>query len=233
MELFLDPQSWLALITLTALEIALGIDNLIFVSLLVERVPKARQRTVRALGLSLAMLMRVALLMSISWLMGMQATLFSALGHAFSVRDLILSVGGIFLLVKSTLEIHGSVESETTQPEFTSTKFGSIVLQIVVVDLVFSVDSIITAIGMAQQVQIMIAAVIVSMFIMMGTSAYIGALLEKHPTLKMLALSFLLLIGMALVAEGFGMHIPKGYLYFAMAFSVFVEVMNIRLRQQK
>jgi len=231
MELLADPQVWLALFTLTALEIVLGIDNVIFISVLAGRLPPEQRPKARFIGLSLAMLMRVLLLLALSWIMGLKETLFTVFDHAFSSRDIILFGGGLFLLAKSTMEIHNSLEADEESQSVKAASFWLITLQIVVIDIVFSLDSVITAIGMAEHIQVMIAAVIIAVGVMMLASGAISAVIERHPTLKMLALSFLLLIGVALVGESLGMHIPKGYLYFSMAFSVMVEILNIRLRK--
>ncbi len=235
LEMLADPQVWLAFATLTALEIVLGIDNIIFISILVGRLPKAQQARGRTIGLSLAMLTRIALLLSITWVMGLSADLFSVFGQGVSGRDLILIGGGLFLLAKSTLEIHHGlegVEQEERSVQGGAT-FLSIITQIAIIDIVFSLDSVITAVGMADHVEVMIAAVIVAVLVMMFLAGPISDFVERHPTIKMLALSFLILIGMALLGEGFEFHIPKGYIYFAMAFSVAVEMLNIRVRKRQ
>ena len=234
MELLTDPQVWLAFLTLTALEIVLGIDNIIFISILVGRLPPEQRARGRTIGLSLAMITRILLLLSITWVMGLSAELFSVMGRGVSGRDLILFGGGLFLMAKSTLEIHGSLEGEEAQREAKgSATFGSVIIQIAIIDIVFSLDSVITAVGMVDQVQVMIAAVVVAVLVMMFLAGPISDFVDRHPTIKMLALSFLILIGVALVGEGLGFHIPKGYIYFAMAFSVFVEVLNIRIRRRR
>jgi len=233
MEMLADPQVWLAFATLTALEIVLGIDNIIFISILVGRLPKDQQPRGRTLGLGLAMLTRILLLLSITWVMGLSADLFSVLGHGISGRDLILFAGGLFLLAKSTMEIHTSLEGEEHHREAKGgATFYSIIAQIAVIDIVFSLDSVITAVGMADHVEVMIAAVVAAVLVMMFLAGPISNFVDRHPTVKMLALSFLIMIGMALVGESFELHIPKGYIYFAMAFSVAVEMLNIRLRKR-
>lgn len=232
-ELLTDPQVWLAFGTLTLLEIVLGIDNIIFLSILVGRLPAAERPRARTIGLALAMLMRIALLLSITWVMGLSAPFFSIMGRDISGRDLILLGGGLFLIAKSTMEIHGSLEGEEHGHEIKgNAKFLSTIIQIAVIDIVFSLDSVITAVGLADHVQVMIAAVIAAVAVMMFLAAPISDFVDRHPTVKMLALSFLILIGTALVGEGFGFHIPKGYIYFAMAFSIVVEMLNIRLRKK-
>jgi predicted tellurium resistance membrane protein TerC len=233
MELLSDPQVWLAFGTLTALEIVLGIDNIIFISILVGRLPQAVQQRARTIGLALAMLTRILLLLSITWVMGLSADLFSVGSIGISGRDVILIGGGLFLLAKSTLEIHGGLEGEEQQHEArVRATFTSVILQIAIIDIVFSLDSVITAVGMADHVEVMIAAVVVAVIVMMFLAGPIGAFVDRHPTIKMLALSFLILIGMALIGEGVDLHIPKGYIYFAMAFSVAVEMLNIRVRKK-
>jgi len=229
-----DPQIWIAFFTLFALELVLGIDNIIFISILSGKLPAAQQGRARLLGLGLAMLSRLALLFSLSWLIRLTAPIFTVFSHEFSGRDLILIVGGLFLLGKSTHEIHQRLEGEEgaastrVQPSF-----AGVLIQILLLDVVFSLDSVITAIGMVDQVAIMVAAVILAVLFMMLFSSPISSFVERHPTVKMLALSFLLLIGVTLIAEGFGQHISKGYIYFAMAFAVMVEMLNIRLRKSR
>ncbi|GAM11166.1 hypothetical protein OR1_03476 [Geobacter sp. OR-1] len=227
-----DPQVWLALVTLTALEIVLGIDNIIFISIQAGKLPVAQQEKARLVGLGLAMFIRVALLFSLTWLMGLTAPLFTVLGNEISGRDLILLSGGLFLIWKSTMEIHEKLEGEE---EIASVRvgatFGAVIVQILLLDVVFSLDSIITALGMANQLAVMIAAVVIAVGFMMLFSGKISAFVERHPTVKMLALSFLLLIGVALIGDSLDMHIPKGYIYFAMAFSVMVEMLNLRMRR--
>lgn len=235
-ELLSDPQTWIALLTLTALELVLGIDNIIFISILVDKLPKAQQETARRLGLFMAMFMRVGLLLTLAWIVGMTEPLFHILGYGFSGRDLILIGGGLFLIWKSTVEIHGSLEGEDETEGASAGKaakaaFGAAIVQIMLIDLVFSLDSIITAVGMVSDVRIMIAAVIASVALMMLFASPIGRFVSNHPTIKMLALSFLVVVGVVLVAEGFGHHVPKGYIYFAMAFSLGVEMINIKMRK--
>ncbi len=233
MELLSDPQVWLAFATLTALEIVLGIDNVIFISILVARLPRAVQPRARTIGLALAMITRILLLLSLTWVMGLSADLFSVGDLGISGRDLILIGGGLFLLAKSTLEIHSGLEGEEDQREAGGrATFTSVILQIAVIDIVFSLDSVITAVGMADHVEVMIAAVVVAVIVMMFLAGPISDFVDRHPAIKMLALSFLILIGTALVGEGLGFHIPKGYIYFAMAFSVAVEMLNIRMRRR-
>jgi predicted tellurium resistance membrane protein TerC len=231
-ELLADPQIWIAFFTLTALELVLGIDNIIFISILVDKLPKEKQEFTRRLGLFLAMFMRIGLLLTLSWIVGMTAPLFSVLGADFSGRDLVLLAGGLFLLYKSVGEIHETFEGATgTKDTVVKSTFYGIVLQIMVIDLVFSLDSIITAVGMVDEIAVMIAAVIVSVALMMFFAGPIGRFVSAHPTIKMLALSFLVVVSVVLIAEGFGHHVPKGYIYSAMAFSVVVEMLNIRLRR--
>jgi len=233
LELLTNPQAWMAFATLTALELVLGIDNIIFISILVDKLPKAQQELARRLGLFMAMFMRIGLLLVLAWIVGLVAPLFTVLGQEVSGRDLILISGGLFLIYKSTVEIHQSLEGEEAH---TTGKVGaslmSVILQIMVIDLVFSLDSIITAVGMVDDVRVMIAAVVASVALMMLFAAPIGRFVSDHPTIKMLALSFLVVVGVVLVAEGFDHHVPKGYIYFAMAFSLGVEMLNIRLRKK-
>jgi predicted tellurium resistance membrane protein TerC len=233
MELLADPQVWLAFVTLTALEIVLGIDNIIFISILVGRLPKAQQPRGRTIGLGLAMGTRILLLLSITWVMGLSRDLFTVFDAGISGRDLILIGGGLFLLAKSTMEIHSSLEGEEHEHKAKGrASFASVVTQIAIIDIVFSLDSVITAVGMADNVEVMIAAVVVAVFIMMFLAGPIGDFVDRHPTIKVLALSFLIMIGTALIAEGLEFHISKGYVYFAMAFSLAVEMLNIRLRKR-
>lgn len=232
-DLLLSPEAWIAFATLTALELVLGIDNIIFISILVDRLPAQQREIARKLGLAMAMFMRIGLLLVLAWIIGLVAPLFTILGQAISGRDLILIAGGLFLVWKSTTEIHHAIEgAETTTQAKASAVFSSVILQIMVVDLVFSLDSIITAVGMVDDVRIMISAVVASVALMMVFAKPIGQFVSEHPTVKMLALSFLVVVGMVLVAEGFDHHVPKGYVYFAMAFSLTVELLNIRLRKR-
>lgn len=233
MEWLTDPQIWIAFATLTVLELVLGIDNIIFISILSGKLPVEQQPRARFIGLTGALVMRVILLFSLTWVMGLTEPFFNIFGRDISGRDLILLVGGLFLIAKSTHEIHGSLEGEeghASKKVYAS--FVGVIVQIMLLDIVFSLDSVITAVGMVDNIWIMIAAVVVSIVAMMFFAAPIGSFVELHPTIKMLALSFLLLIGFTLVGEGFGQHISKGYIYFAMAFSVFVELLNIRLRKK-
>ena len=234
-ELLLDPQAWIAFFTLTALELVLGIDNIVFISILVDRLPRERREFTRRIGLGLAMFMRIALLLLLVWIVGLTAPLFSVFGNEISGRDLILLAGGVFLLWKATGEIHELLEAhgEAARPAAPArAAFGAILGQIIVIDLVFSLDSIITAVGMVREIPVMIAAVVASVGLMMVAAGPIGRFVSRHPTVKMLALAFLIMIGMALVADGLDFHVPKGYIYFAMAFSVAVEMLNLRLRRK-
>ncbi len=227
-----DPQAWIALITLTVLELVLGIDNVIFLSILAGKLPPEQRQRARTLGLAGAMLMRIGLLLSLSWVIRLTAPLFVVLGKDISGRDLILILGGLFLLAKSTHEIHDKLEGEQGHASArVKPSFLSVIVQIMLLDIVFSLDSVITAVGMVNDLVIMITAVVVSVIFMMFFAGPISRFVDRHPTIKMLALSFLLLIGVTLIAEGFGQHISKGYIYFAMAFSVFVEMLNLRLRK--
>ncbi len=233
MELLADPQAWLAFLTLTALELVLGIDNVIFISILVDKLPPERQVLARRLGLFLAMFMRIALLLLLSWLVGLTAPIFTVLSQEISGRDIILIAGGLFLLYKSTGEIHQLLEGERgSASAAVRASFGAVIVQIILIDLVFSLDSIITAVGMVDEVAIMIAAVVVSVALMMAFSGAIGRFVSSRPTIKMLALAFLFMIGLVLIADGFDHHVPKGYVYFAMAFSVLVEMLNMRVRRK-
>ncbi len=232
MELLLDPQAWIAFFTLTALELVLGIDNIIFISILVDKLPPARREFARRLGLGLAMFMRIGLLLVLAWIVGLTAPVFTVLGEEISGRDLILIAGGIFLLWKATGEIHGLMEGEKEQERKTASTFAGVLVQIAIIDLVFSLDSIITAVGMVRDIPVMVAAVIASVALMMLFAGPIGRFVSRHPTVKMLALSFLIMVGMALVADGLDFHVPKGYIYFAMAFSVAVEMLNLRMRRK-
>jgi len=234
LELLASPEAWIAFATLTALELVLGIDNIIFISILVDKLPKARQEFARRLGLFMAMFMRIGLLLVLAWIVGLVQPLFTVLGQSISGRDLILILGGLFLVWKSTTEIHGSLEGEEGGPEGKAVKatFAAVILQIMIIDLVFSLDSIITAVGMVDDVRVMIAAVIASVALMMLFASPIGRFVSDHPTIKVLALSFLVVVGVVLIAEGFDHHVPKGYVYFAMAFSLGVEMLNIRMRKK-
>ncbi len=228
-----DPQVWLAFATLTALELVLGIDNIIFISILVDKLPPKQRETARRIGLFLAMFMRVGLLLILSWIVGLTAPLFSVIGEEISGRDLILIAGGMFLVWKSTKEVHQLTEGEEGHASArVAASFGAIIVQIILIDMVFSLDSIITAVGMVDEVSVMIAAVIASVGLMMLFAKTIGDFVSAHPSIKMLALSFLLVVGVMLVAEGFDHKVPKGYIYFAMAFSVAVEMLNIRSRKK-
>jgi predicted tellurium resistance membrane protein TerC len=230
-----DPQAWIALGTLTVLEIVLGIDNIVFISILSGKLPEHQQRTARMIGLGLAMFGRIVLLLSITWVMQLTEPLFSVLAEEISGRDLILLLGGLFLLGKSTHEIHNKLEGAHADasgaPAVAS--FTSVIIQILLLDLVFSLDSVITAVGMAEQVEVMVIAVVIAVLVMMVSAGAVSRFIDEHPTVKMLALSFLLLIGVVLMAEGLDQHIPKGYIYFAMAFSVFVEMLNLRAKRQR
>ncbi len=239
MEFLADPQVWIAFATLTVLELVLGIDNVIFISILAGKLPPEQQGRARFIGLALALVMRIILLFSISWVIGLTAPLFEVLGHKISGKDLVLLIGGLFLIGKSTHEIHGSLEGEEGHGDKKSfASFSGVIIQIVLLDVVFSLDSVITAVGMISTeygpngIWIMIAAVVISIVAMMLFANPIGSFVQKHPTVKMLALAFLLLIGVMLVAEGFEQKIPKGYIYFAMAFSIVVELLNMRLRKR-
>jgi predicted tellurium resistance membrane protein TerC len=233
-DLLLNPEIWVAFLTLLALEIVLGIDNVIFISILVDKLPEERQALARRLGLGLALVMRVLLLLSLSWVIGLTAPLFTVLGQEISGRDLILIGGGLFLLGKSTFEIHENLEGEEGHSSArVKATFGSVLVQIVLLDVVFSLDSVITAVGMVDEVSVMIAAVTIAILVMMVSAEAVSGFVNRHPTVKMLALSFLLLIGFTLVLEGFDQHVPKGYIYFAMGFSVFVEFLNLRVRRRR
>ncbi len=234
MEWISSPETWIALVTLTVLEIVLGIDNIIFISILSSKLPHDQQAKARTIGLALATITRVLLLLSLTWVMRLTSPMFSALGNDISGRDLILILGGLFLIGKSTHEIHDKLEGvEGESSVKVKAKFSNIIIQILLLDIVFSLDSVITAVGMANQVGVMIAAVVIAIVVMMLAAGSISSFVEKHPTVKMLALSFLLLIGVTLMAEGFDQHISKGYVYFAMAFSVFVEMLNLKIRSTR
>ena len=226
-----NPQTWIGLLTLTSLEIVLGVDNVIFISILAGKLRREQQARARRLGLFLAMFMRIGLLASLAWMIRLTAPLFTAFGQAFAGRDLILIIGGLFLLAKSTLEIHGRLEGEEGRRSArVRPSFSSVIIQVMLLDIVFSLDSVITAVGMANDFAVMVAAVVIAVGVMMWASGSVSAFVDRHPTVKVLALSFLLLLGVSLVADGFQQHIPKGYIYFAMAFSVFVEMINLRVR---
>ncbi|WP_374948896.1 TerC family protein [Mucilaginibacter sp.] len=246
LEIFTDPEAWLSLVTLTVLEIVLGIDNVIFISILADKLPKNQQERGRKTGLGMAMITRILLLLSISWVMTLTAPLFNISGVlnindsewveklAISGRDLILIIGGMFLIYKSTAEIHHKIEGdEDDETNVKPHSFWGTIIQIMLLDIVFSLDSVITAVGMAQHVEIMIAAVVIAVGIMIWASGAVAGFVNKHPTVKMLALSFLLLIGVSLLAEAFEQHIPKGYIYFAMAFSILVEMLNLKMRAKR
>ena len=234
MELLTDPQIWLAFLTLTALELVLGIDNIVFISILVDKLPEAQRRTARRLGLFLAMFMRIGLLSVLSVIAGMTKVLFEAFDHGFTGRDIVLVAGGAFLLWKSTKEVHQLLEGDPGEASSAvKAVFGAVITQIVIIDIVFSLDSIITAVGMVDELEVMIAAVVASVALMMVASGPISSFVSKHPTIKMLALGFLFIIGIVLVADGFGHHIPKGYVYGAMAFGLAIEMLNIKMRKAK
>ena len=234
MEWLTDPQIWISLVTLTVLEIVLGIDNIIFISILAGKLPAEQQGKARPTGLMLALVMRIILLCSIFWLTRLVHPLFHVLNHPFSGKDLVMIAGGIFLLWKSVHEIHGSLEGEEHEKSSgVKATLGSVISQIVIIDIVFSLDSVITAVGLVQQIGVMIAAVILAMGVMLVASKPISEYVNRHPTIKMLALSFLILVGVVLIADGFGQHVSKGYIYFAMAFSFAVEMLNIRARAKQ
>jgi predicted tellurium resistance membrane protein TerC len=234
MEWLTDPNAWIGLLTLTVLELVLGIDNIIFITILAGKVPEKQRNKARTIGLGLAMLMRILLLLCLSWIMGLTRPLFTVADFAVTGRGMILTAGGLFLLVKSTHEIHDRIEGEDLhrQARVPSTLL-SVLIQIILLDVVFSLDSVITAVGMVDEITVMIIAVILSVIVMMVFAGPVSRFVDRHPTVKMLALSFLLLIGVNLIAEGVGFHIPKGYIYFAMAFAVFVEMLNLKIRGQK
>ena len=232
-ELFTQPETWIALLTLTALELVLGIDNIIFISILVDKLPPQSRELARRIGLGLAMFMRIGMLLLLAWIVGLTEPVFTVLEQPVSGRDLILIGGGLFLLWKSTGEIHQLLEGEAgSRSSVVVATFSGIIMQIIIIDLVFSLDSIITAVGMVSEVPIMIAAVVISVVLMMVFATTIGDFVSAHPTIKMLALAFLLVVGVALIADGLGTHVPRGYIYFAMAFSVSVEMLNLRLRKR-
>ena len=234
-EWLTDPHAWIALATLTTLEIVLGVDNIVFISILVGRLPPAQQPSARTIGLGLAMLTRIALLFFLTWMMRLTEPLFSVLGHIVSGRDLVLLIGGLFLLGKSTHEIHNALEVED-KPALVrrgARQFLAVLIQIALLDIVFSLDSVITAVGLVNQLPVMIIAIVLAVMVMMFAAGIVGRFINDHPTIKMLALSFLLLIGLTLVAEGLHFHIPRGYIYFAMAFSIMVELLNMKVRNRR
>jgi predicted tellurium resistance membrane protein TerC len=233
-EWIANPEAWIALVTLTSLEIVLGIDNIIFISILVGRLPEEQRNKGRIIGLSLAMIARILLLLSLAWIMKLTEPLFSLFSYAISGRDLILILGGLFLLAKSTHEIHHSLEGpEKDVKEVAKANFSSVLIQIALLDIVFSLDSVITAVGLAKDIPVMIIAIVIAVIVMMLSAKALGEFVDNHPTIKMLALSFLILVGVSLIGEGFEMHIPKGYIYFAMAFSVGVELLNLKVRSKR
>lgn len=233
MDWLTDPQAWVALATLTALEIVLGIDNIIFISVLVSRLPQRNQNKARVIGLGLAMITRLLLLLSITWVMRLTATLFTVLTEEISGRDIILIGGGLFLLWKSTSEIHNSLEGEEKKRlQKVVAGFATVLIQIALIDVIFSLDSVITAVGLAREIGVMMIAIVIAIIVMMFSAQAIGDFVDRHPTIKILALSFLVVIGVALIAEGFDLHIPKGYIYFSMAFSVTVEMLNMKVRKR-
>lgn len=233
-ELLTSPEIWMAFATLAALEIVLGIDNVIFISVLTSRLPAHQQPKARVLGLGLAMFMRIALLLSLSWVMGLTSELFTVFGEGISGRDLILLIGGAFLIAKATREVHNSLEVDEPHARGgVAASFAGVLVQIALIDIVFSLDSVLTAVGLVEQVPVMIAAIVVAVLVMMVAANAVSTFVEGNPTIKMLALSFLVLIGFALVAEGLDLHLPKGYIYFAMAFSLAVEMLNIGASKRK
>jgi predicted tellurium resistance membrane protein TerC len=233
-ELLTDPAAWAAYLTLTALELVLGIDNIIFIAILTDRLPQERRALARRIGLGLAMFMRIGLLLVLAWIIGLTRPLFTVLAQEISGRDLILLAGGLFLLWKSTMEIHQLMEGEEGKSSTTApATFGGVIFQVIILDVVFSLDSIITAVGMVDEIEIMIAAVVTSVALMMVFAGPVARFVSQHPTIKMLALSFLFMIGMVLIADGLGHHVPKGYIYFALVFSLTVEMLNLRLRKKR
>ena len=234
MDWLTSPQAWISLATLTLLEIVLGIDNIIFISILTDRLPVDQRKRARVIGLAVAMISRILLLMSLSAMMRLTTPLFSVFDLEVSGRDLILIVGGLFLLYKATREIHEMVEGDSDHERTTTvSKFGQVIFQIMVLDIVFSLDSVITAVGMADHMAVMVTAVVLAVLVMMWAASPVADFVENHPTVKMLALSFLLLVGVVLLADGFGMHVPKGYIYFAIAFSMLVEMLNLRAARRR
>ena len=234
MDWIFNPEIWIALLTLTALEIVLGIDNIIFITVLAGRLPENERDKGRIIGLALAMITRILLLLSLTWIMGLTKPLFEMFAHQISGRDIILLIGGLFLLAKSTHEIHANLEGEEEHVEKSkSVSFMGVITQIAILDMVFSLDSVITAVGLVDQIPVMIAAIVIAIIVMMISAKSIGNFVERHPTVKMLALSFLILVGFSLIGEAFALHIPKGYIYFAMAFSVGVEMLNLKMRSKR
>lgn len=233
MDWISDPQAWTALVALTSIEIVLGIDNIVFISISVSRLPERQRQSARFMGLLLAMLTRIGLLFSLTWFMGLTEPFLSLLGRDISLRDVVLMVGGLFLLAKATLEIHTELEGRSGDAAAGSSTFLMVMVQITLLDIVFSIDSVITAIGLADRLAIMVLAILISVGVMLVSARPIGEFVERHPTVKMLALSFLVLIGTMLIADGFQFHVPRGYVYFAMAFSVLVELLNMRLRRKE
>ena len=234
MDWIFNPEIWIALLTLTALEIVLGIDNIIFITVLAGRLPENERNKGRIVGLAMAMITRILLLLSLTWIMGLTKPLFELLAHEISGRDIILLIGGLFLLAKSTHEIHANLEGEEEHVEKSkAVSFMGVITQIAILDIVFSLDSVITAVGLVDEIPVMIAAIIIAIIVMMVSAKSIGDFVESHPTIKMLALSFLILVGVSLIGEGMDFHIPKGYIYFAMAFSVGVEMLNLKMRSKR
>ncbi len=234
LELLTDPAAWAAFFTLTALELVLGIDNIVFIAILTDRLPPEKRALARRIGLGLAMFMRIGLLLVLAWIIGLTKPLFTVLAQEISGRDLILLVGGLFLLWKSTTEIHQLMEGQEGGKSATApATFGGVIVQVIMLDVVFSLDSIITAVGMVDEIEIMVAAVVTSVALMMVFAGPVAAFVSKHPTVKMLALSFLFMIGMVLVADGLGHHVPKGYIYFSLVFSLTVEMLNLRLKKKR
>jgi predicted tellurium resistance membrane protein TerC len=234
MDWIFNPEIWIALLTLTALEIVLGIDNIIFITVLAGRLPENERNRGRIIGLAMAMITRILLLLSLTWIMGLTKPLFQLLSYEISGRDIILLIGGLFLLAKSTHEIHANLEGEEERVETSkAVSFVGVITQIAILDIVFSLDSVITAVGLVNQIPVMVAAIIIAIIVMMVSAKSIGDFVESHPTIKMLALSFLILVGVSLIGEGLDLHIPKGYIYFAMAFSIGVEMLNIKMRSKR